>query len=90
MVAQYSSYCIVGALYLQLFNIIVVGLFLFLFFLGEVFGLGVGGSGEEGRVRGILNAQVLVLLCLGVVARADQSLLEFLPVGKRTLNLELL
>jgi hypothetical protein len=53
----------------------------------------VGGRVREGRkggVRGILNAQVLVLLCLGVVARADQSLLEFLPVGKRTLNLELL
>jgi hypothetical protein len=53
----------------------------------------VGGRVREGRkggVRGILNAQVLVLLCLGVVARADQSLWEFLQVGKRALNLSFL
>jgi hypothetical protein len=56
----------------------------FCFFLGEVFGLGwveVGWGGRRRGVRGLLNAQVLVLLCLGVVPRADQSLLEFSSSG---------
>ncbi len=45
------------------------------------------GEKREGEFGGLLNAQVVVLLCLGVVARAHQALLEFLQVGKRNLNL---